>query len=483
MSKIVEGTNGNDFIDFLYGSTNDDDQIYGYGGHDWIFGLDGDDILFGMQGNDYLFGGYGSDTLKGGGGADYINGGWGSDTAAYGDSPAGVTVSLFTGSGSGGDASGDTLDDVENLLGSSHADTLIGDNEDNELDGQGGNDELKGYGGDDDLFGQDGHDSLNGGAGYDTLHGGNGNDVLNGGPNDDWMYGGIGNDIYIVDSCRYDWTELEGDLTYEYAGQGNDTVRTSVSYRLTPGAEIEALETTNALGTGAINLWGNATNNNIIGNDGDNYIDGEGGSDHMTGRGGNDIYIVDTAGNWIVPGDRITEAAGGGQDEVRTSVSWTLTAGAYVETLCTVNEGGNDAINLTGNETGNIVRGNDGSNVINGGAGGDWLTGLGGPDWFRFDTPLNAITNVDIISDFSVAADTILLDNAIFSAFANGPFAAERFVVGTGAAALDANDNIIYNSATGAIYYDSDGNGAAAAVQFAWVAAGTALTHLDFIIV
>jgi serralysin len=65
--------------------------------------------------------------------------------------------------------------------------------------------------------------------------------------------------------------------------------------------------------------------------------------------------------------------------------------------------------------------------------------------------------------------------------FANGGLAAERFVVG--AAAQDASDNIIYNSATGAVLYDSDGNGAAAAIQFAEVDAGLALTHLDFLVV
>jgi serralysin len=52
-----------------------------------------------------------------------------------------------------------------------------------------------------------------------------------------------------------------------------------------------------------------------------------------------------------------------------------------------------------------------------------------------------------------------------------------------GPAALDASDNIIYDDTTGAIYYDSDGTGAAAAVQFAQVTAGLALSHLDFIVV
>jgi serralysin len=52
-----------------------------------------------------------------------------------------------------------------------------------------------------------------------------------------------------------------------------------------------------------------------------------------------------------------------------------------------------------------------------------------------------------------------------------------------GAAAQDAQDRIIYNSATGALLYDSDGVGGAAAVQFAELSAGLALTNLDFLVV
>jgi Ca2+-binding RTX toxin-like protein len=478
MPKIVEGTNGNDYIDY---GTNGDDLIYGYGGHDTIFGFDGEDTLFGMQGNDNLFGGNGSDTLRGGGGFDYIHGGVGYwDTAAYGDSPAGVTVSLIFDIAAGGDATGDELDEIENLLGSGHADTLAGDNGDNRLDGQDGHDELKGYGGNDRLYGQDGHDSLDGGADHDVLYGGIGNDVLNGGPGPDDMYGGIGNDIYIVDCDAVPWISY-GDDIFEYAGEGNDTVRTSVSYSLSWVASIEILETTNALSTGAIHLVGNATNNHIIGNDGDNYINGLGGSDHMTGNGGNDIYIVDNAGNWVVSGDWITEAGGEGMDEVRTSVSWTLTAGADVEIL--VADHSWYPLQLTGNETGNTVLGNNGDNVLNGGAGDDELTGLGGQDSFRFDTQLDADTNVDAITDFSIVDDTILLDDDIFTSglVAGSSVAGGQFVIG--AAALDANDRIIYNSATGALFYDSDGVGGTSAIQFATLSAGLALTHLDFLVV
>ena len=49
--------------------------------------------------------------------------------------------------------------------------------------------------------------------------------------------------------------------------------------------------------------------------------------------------------------------------------------------------------------------------------------------------------------------------------------------------AADLDDRIIYDSVTGNIYYDADGNGAGTAVLFAQVAAGTALTNADFLIV
>ena len=472
MPNIVHGTSGNDLIDWFtqINSWIYDDIIYGHEGNDEIYGLAGNDTIFGGDDDDEIYGGGDNDILKGGGGADFLCGGEASDsidTAAYDESAAGVSVSLMTNAGAGGDAEGDQLDSIENLRGSAYADTLTGDNDVNVLQGLYGNDTLKGWGGADELWGGTDNDFLYGMHGADTLQGEEGNDYLDGGPGWDNMDGGSGNDTFIVDDA--------GDETYESAGQGRDVVRTSVSWILTPGAHVESLQTTDATGTAAINLTGNALGNQIIGNDGANVINGGGGVDQMIGRNGNDTYIVDNAG------DEVNEAGSQGGDVVRTSVSWAMTPGADVETLRTTNDAGMAAINLTGNATNNSVIGNSGPNVINGGAGDDWLTGLGGADSFRFDTQLDAATNVDVILDYDVVFDTILLDDVVFSAFANGPLAAERFVVG--AAAQDASDNIIYDSGTGAIYYDSDGNGAAAAVQFAHVSAGLAITHLDFIVV
>jgi Ca2+-binding RTX toxin-like protein len=459
-------------IENLDGSSYDDTLV---GSSSWntLEGESGNDLLKGGGGADVLFGGdsighvsSGNDTLKGGGGADALHGGDGIDTAAYNESSAGVVVALWSGVAHFGDAEGDTFDSIENLTGSAHDDGLIGDDGVNVLNGLDGNDDLKGMGGADSLWGGDGHDALFGHDGTDTLRGENGNDGLDGGSGADTLIGGWGNDTYYVDNA--------GDSVAESGGQGMDTVRASTSWTLTPGADVETLETTNANGTGFIWLTGNASGNHIIGNNGANLIDGGGGTDQLEGRGGNDQYIVDSAGVTI------TETGGQGVDTAYARASYTLNVGADVENLQTVDSNAMIAIDLTGNETGNAITGNAGSNVINGGGGNDFLTGLGGQDAFLFDTVLDGTFNH--ITDFNVADDTIRLDQTIFSsALGLGTVAGSQFVVGS--AASDANHRIIYDSGTGSLLYDSDGTGATAAIQFAQVGAGLALTNFDFLVV
>jgi Ca2+-binding RTX toxin-like protein len=127
-----------------------------------------------------------------------------------------------------------------------------------------------------------------------------------------------------------------------------------------------------------------------------------------------------------------------------------------------------------------------GNDVLRGGAGNDRLTGGAGVDKFDFITGLNAATNVERITDFTAADDVMRLDDDIFTAFsaATPTLAAGVFYKAPGAvAAHDANDRIIYNTTTGNLYYDADGQGGAGATLFATLTGAPAITGADFFIV
>ena len=206
------------------------------------------------------------------------------------------------------------------------------------------------------LHGNDGNDTLNGAAGDDILRGGAGNDVLDGGTGHDAMYGGTGDDTYYVDDAR--------DLAVENDNlSGTDAVFSSVSYAL--GPNIENLTLT---GTGNLDATGNSLANVLLGTSGNNVLNGMGGADTMTGFGGDDTYWVDNIG------DQITEAAGGGIDTVRTTLT-VFTLGAEFENLA---YGGSGAFTGTGNGLANVLTGGTGADTLFGGAGNDTLIGGGG---------------------------------------------------------------------------------------------------------
>jgi len=112
-----------------------------------LFGSQGNDSLSGNAGANTLSGWGGDDVLRGGAGADRLDGGAGSDTASYYTGTAGVTVNLATGTGTGGDARGDTFVSIENVNGSTAADQITGNAGTNALNGWAGQDVLRGGGG------------------------------------------------------------------------------------------------------------------------------------------------------------------------------------------------------------------------------------------------------------------------------------------------------------------------------------------------
>ena len=308
--------------------------------------------------------------------------------------------------------------------------------------------------------------SIVGNAGINTLNGGL--DSLK-----DTLTGLAGNDIYVINSAIDDIVEVAGEGT-------DDRAQTTVSFALGTGDSIEVLQTTNAALTTAINLTGNELAQAIFGNAGVNTLNGgiDDVRDTLIGGGANDIYVINSALDVVV------EAAGGGAaDRVQTSVTFTLVADDDIEIFETANAAGIIALNLTGNALIQSVTGNAAGNTLNGALGNDTLTGLAGADKFLFNTALDAANNHDTITDFSVVDDTIQLDDSIFAGLAAGALAANLFQ-DLALGAQDGAEVVIYNSATGDIFFDTNGAGTAGGlVLFADVSNGTALTNSDFVVV
>ena len=233
--------------------------LVGGAGDQTLTGGYGNDALSGLDGNDWLQGGDGDDLLSGGAGYDILHGGAGIDTVTYvgSDGGTGVTINLLSGGpGSGGEATGDNFNSIENVTGSHFNDTITGNNGDNILKGNRGNDTLTGGLGADVLIGDDGNDTLNGNVHDDNLDGGAGNDVLNGGGDRDVLAGGDGNDILRGDGVSgYDaGGNLITNFGFENSGAAADN--STQSYGLTTndlpgwtlGAERPAQLTTSASG-------------------------------------------------------------------------------------------------------------------------------------------------------------------------------------------------------------------------------------------
>lgn len=337
-----------------------------------------------------------------------------------------------------------------------------------------------------------------------TISMGFGNDTLRAGSGNEVAVGGLGNDLLDFSNSGTVRVSLTTPASNTGAAAGD-------SYTEFEDIRGSLTGSDSLTGDGLVNLLqGQGGNDTLMGMDGadslegganDDRLDGGTGADTMLGGAGNDLYFVDAAGDRVFETTTAASATNaGGLDLVISAVSFNLdsaTGVRFVENLtlsgvANTSALGNGLANrLTGNNGNNTLNGglgNDtmigglGNDTLNGGLGNDSLTGGGGTDFFVFNTALSA-TNIDRVADFAAGTDEIRIENAVFTGIAGGVLTAGAFVANAAGAATTAGHRIIYETDTGALFYDSNGSAAGGKVQFATLTAGLALTHTDFFVI
>ena len=429
-------------------------------GIEGLEGGSGNDSLTGDSAANLLLGGLGNDTLSGGLGNDTLNGGAGTDVASYAGSGVGVTVNLALTTGQTTVGAGtDVLTSIEGLIGSAFNDRLTGSAVANRIDGGVGN------------------DTITGGAGADELRSGEGNDLFVVGAFADHATGEV-----IVGDAGTD------ELRFTGATAGTLVLGAGVAVErvvIGTGTAVAAVLT----GTTAINVDASAVTNalTMLGNAGANRLTGSAFADTIDGGSGNDTLIGGAGDDTLIGGAGVDVAsyATATDDLVITLVAaGPLTvAGFGTDSLSGIEglEGGSGNDSLTGDSAANLLLGGLGNDTFSGGAGNDTLNGGVGADSFVFNTVLQ-VGNVDRVNDFNLVDDTMRLDNTVFIGLADGVLSVDAFRANTTGLAADATDRIMYETDTGNMFFDADGNGAGARVLFATLIPNLAVTNVDFFV-
>ncbi|MFM9977467.1 MAG: calcium-binding protein [Sphingomonadaceae bacterium] len=295
-----------------------------------------------------------------------------------------------------------------------------------------------------------------------------------------------------------DFVNMPGSVTVSLATTGFQTISFS------SGIVMSFVSVENITAT-AFNdyLVGSDSGNVLLGLDGNDTLFGGLGDDTLVGGAGNDIIDggdgVDTASfkpaskgivvNLALTGVQFT----GNGREMLTSIENLIGSdfgdglrGDGNDNLLDGQEGNDNLFGFGGNDTlfggeGNDnLQGGDGDDVLDGEEGRDILTGGAGADRFVFDT-LASAPAPDTVRDFASGEDKLVIDSDTFAAFAGDPDGA--LAVGSfhvGARAMTADHHLIYNSATGALFYDADGVGGIAQIMIAQFTGRPVIAASDF---
>lgn len=383
---VIDGGDGNDTIDLT--GIKAPGQLKGGAGDDTLIGSDG--------GNNFLIGGLGNDTLKGGKGinntVDYSSSPKGTGTLQGYDvsNGGGVYVNLRTGKARDGFGGTDSLNNIQNAIGSAGNDTLIASNS---------------------------NAFLNGGEGDDILLGGNGDDVLLGGPGADYLNGGGGTNtttylnspapVYVnlsTNNIEDGTIKSPQDSSPLYlaalSGYGGDAEGDRLkNIQNIQGSTYDDILVAGDAGTKKSAKSGNGqtfdfTGSYVDGSDGNDIIYAGPGSDVLDGgRGINwlsyalsnsgvnvnlkpikvfgSIFATTTGTGGFAQGDRILPT----RDEYKDSKGNFTNLSSFRNL-----EGSNMADVLSGDDGDNVIRGLAGNDTINGGGGNDTLIGGAGAD-------------------------------------------------------------------------------------------------------
>jgi Ca2+-binding RTX toxin-like protein len=491
-----------------------------------VRGSDFDDTLTGSDSATF-------ESFEGIKGNDTINGLGGIDRVDYRNSRAGVTVNLTSGTASDGEGGTDTLLNIENVRGSrDFNDTITGSAADNRLEGLGGNDTINGGAGFDTAVfsGLKSGYTITRSAGSITVSGADGVDVLTGiekltfsdasvflklanndfdgdgksdilwrntatGADAIWK-GGDGATVQTVTAvANQDWKVVgtgdfngdgKADILWRNSATGSDTIWKGGDSAAVQAVTAVANQDWKVVGTGDFDGDGKADilwRNSVTGAD-TIWKSGDSATVQAVASVANLDWKVTATGDFDADGkaDILWRNIATGADSI-----WKGGDSATVQTVAAV--GNLDWSMLDGLETGDLLSGGTGNNTLYGtvkgdllfgGAGNDVLTGGLGQDLFRF---INASQGNDTITDFSAGADKLQLVSSGFGNLALGGLAAGNFVSGAAPVATQASAQFLYNTGSGQLSFDADGNGAGTAVNLVTLVGSPALTAADFLLV
>ena len=345
--------------------------------------------VIGSEYDDTITGDGEDNTIEGGLGADTIDGRIGVDTVSYESSSEAVEIDLANNVNVGGDAEGDSLMNIENIVGSAYGDTLVGGDGDNRIEGGEGDDILKGLLGADILEGGEGIDTVNyedsieavvidlaegiaeggdaegdvireienitgsayddmlkGDSGDNIIEGGDGDDILEGRMGDDTIDGGLG-----VDTASYRGSGQEVDINLaEGTAEGGDA----------EGDRLMGIE----------NIIGSSYDDTLIGDGEDNTIEGGAGADTIDGGAGVDTVSYESSSQRVqIDLTSSTHTGGDARGDTIREIE-NIIGSAYNDVLR-----GDDGVNvITGGEGDDIIDGGDGGDIIDGGEGTDTVS-------------------------------------------------------------------------------------------------------------